>query len=169
MVKLMKSLSDIYSLIEYENIALEEVYFKSSNIEVIYFKVSEMNPIIGIHKNLLTDTRKYISVLAEELGHHFTSSGNLTSECITYSDKLNRSKQEKRARIWASNFLISDNEIIGAILQNINTIYGLSLHFNVTEEIIKYKLLSIYLKEDKFRISKLMIIEDEIIYNSCSV
>ncbi|CAM3696731.1 ImmA/IrrE family metallo-endopeptidase [Clostridium perfringens] len=165
----MKSLSDIYSLIEYENIALEEVYFKSSNIEVIYFKVSEMNPIIGIHKNLLTDTRKYISVLAEELGHHFTSSGNLTSECITYSDKLNRSKQEKRARIWASNFLISDNEIIGAILQNINTIYGLSLHFNVTEEIIKYKLLSIYLKEDKFRISKLMIIEDEIIYNSCSV
>lgn len=165
----MKSLSDIYSLIEYENIALEEVYFKSSNIEGIYFKVSEMNPIIGIHKNLLTDTRKYISVLAEELGHHFTSSGNLTSECITYSDKLNRSKQEKRARIWASNFLISDNEIIGAILQNINTIYGLSLHFNVTEEIIKYKLLSIYLKEDKFRISKLMIMEDEIIYNSCSV
>ena len=165
----MKSLSDIYSLIEYENIALEEVYFKSSNIEVIYFKVSEMNPIIGIHKKLLADTRKYISVLAEELGHHFTSSGNLTSECITYSDKLNRSKQEKRARIWASNFLISDNEIIRAILQNINTIYGLSLHFNVTEEIIKYKLLSIYLKEDKFRISKLMIMEDEIIYNSCSV
>ncbi|MGU8698408.1 ImmA/IrrE family metallo-endopeptidase [Clostridium perfringens] len=165
----MKSLSDIYTLIKNENIKLEEIYFKSSNIQGIYFKVSGMNPIIGIHKKLLTDTRKYISILAEELGHHFTSSGNLTSECITYSDKLNISKQEKRARIWASNFLISDNEIIGAILQNINTIYGLSLHFNVTEEIIKYKLLSIYLKEDKFRISKLMIMEDEIIYNSCSV
>ncbi|EOU1986760.1 ImmA/IrrE family metallo-endopeptidase [Clostridium perfringens] len=165
----MKSLNDIYSLIEDENIELEEVYFKSSNIKGIYFKVSGMNPIIGIHKNLLTDTRKYISVLAEELGHHFTSSGNLTSECITYSDKLNRSKQEKKARIWAANFLISDNEIIGAILQNINTIYGLSIHFNVTEEIIKYKLLSIYLKDDKFKISKLMVMEDEIIYNSCSV
>ncbi|MGU8467684.1 ImmA/IrrE family metallo-endopeptidase [Clostridium perfringens] len=165
----MKSLVDIYNLINDEDIILEEVNFKSPSIEGIYFKVSGMNPIIGIHKNLLTDTKIYISVLAEELGHHFTSSGNLTSECITYSDKLNISKQEKRARIWASNFLISDNEIIGAILQNINTIYGLSLHFNVTEEIIKYKLLSIYLKEDKFRISKLMIMEDEIIYNSCSV
>ncbi|EJT6167380.1 ImmA/IrrE family metallo-endopeptidase [Clostridium perfringens] len=165
----MKSLVDIYNLINDEDIILEEVNFKSPSIGGIYFKVSGMNPIIGIHKNLLTDTRKYISVLAEELGHHFTSSGNLTSECITYSDKLNRSKQEKRARIWASNFLISDNEIIGAILQNINTIYGLSLHFNVTEEIIKYKLLSIYIKDDKFRISKLMIMEDEIIYNSCSV
>ncbi|TBX17487.1 Zn peptidase [Clostridium perfringens] len=165
----MKSLVDIYNLINDEDIILEEVNFKSPSIGGIYFKVSGMNPIIGIHKNLLTDARKYISVLAEELGHHFTSLGNLTSECITYSDKLNKSKQEKRARIWASNFLISDNEIIGAILQNINTIYGLSLHFNVTEEIIKYKLLSIYLKEDKFKISKLMIMEDEIIYNSCSV
>ena len=96
----MKSLSDIYSLIEDENIELEEIYFKSSNIEGIYFKVSGINPIIGIHKKLLADTRKYISVLAEELGHHFTSSGNLTSECITYSDKINRSKQEKKKRIY---------------------------------------------------------------------
>ncbi len=49
----MKSLSDIYSLIEDENIELEEIYFKSSNIEGIYFKVSGINPIIGIHKNYL--------------------------------------------------------------------------------------------------------------------
>lgn len=165
----MKSLSDIYSLIEDENIELEEVYFKSSNIEGIYFKVSGMNPIIGINKKLLTDTRKYISVLAEEIGHHFTSSGDLTSECITYADKLNKSKQEKKARIWAANFLISDEEIIGALLNISGTLSGLALHFNVTEEIIKYKLLSIYLKEDKFRIYKLIIMEDEIIYNSCSV
>ncbi|WP_124042287.1 ImmA/IrrE family metallo-endopeptidase [Clostridium perfringens] len=165
----MKSLSDIYKLIEDENIELEEVCFKSSNVEGIYFKVSGINPIIGIHSKLLNDTRKYISILAEEIGHHFTSSGDLTSECITYSDKINRSKQEKKARMWAANYLISDKEIIGALLHISGTLSGLALHFNVTEEIIKYKLLSIYLKEDKFRISKLMIMEDEIIYNSCSV
>lgn len=165
----MKSLSDIYKLIKDENIELEEVCFKSSNVEGIYFKVSGINPIIGIHSKLLNDTRKYISILAEEIGHHFTSSGDLTSECITYSDKINRSKQEKKARMWAANYLISDKEIIGALLHISGTLSGLSLHFNVTEEIIKYKLLSIYLKEDKFRISKLMIMEDEIIYNSCSV
>lgn len=165
----MRSLNDIYSLIDDESIMLEEVNFKSKSIEGIYFKASDLYPIIGINKNLINNSKKYISVLAEELGHHFTSIGNLVSECITYREKLNKSKQEKRARIWAANFLISDKEIIRAILQNINTLYGLSLHFNVTEEIIKYKLLSIYLKEDKFRISKLMIMEDEIIYNSCSV
>ena len=62
MVKLMKSLSDIYSLIEDENIALEEVCFKSSNIEGMYFKVSGINPIIGIHKKLLVDTKIYIYI-----------------------------------------------------------------------------------------------------------
>ena len=60
MVKLMKSLSDIYSLIEDENIVLEDVCFKSSNIEGIYFKVSEMNPIIGIHKNIKIKTIKIL-------------------------------------------------------------------------------------------------------------
>ncbi|MDG6893971.1 hypothetical protein G6Z26_04455 [Clostridium perfringens] len=71
--------------------------------------------------------------------------------------------------MWAANYLISDEEIIGALLHISGTLSGLSLHFNVTEEIIKYKLLSIYLKDDKFKISKLMVMEDEIIYNSCSV
>ncbi len=151
MVELMKILSDIYSLIEDENIELEEFYFKSSNIEGIYFKVSGINPIIEIHKKLLADTRKYISVLAEELGHHFTSSGNLTSECITYSDKINRSKQENKARMWAANYLISDEEIIEALLHISGTLSGLALHFNVTEEIIKYKLLSIYLIDLPFK------------------
>lgn len=55
-----------------------------------------MNPIIGIHKKLLADTRKYISVLAEELGHHFTSSGNLTSECILTLIKLIEVSKKRR-------------------------------------------------------------------------
>ncbi|WP_415341816.1 ImmA/IrrE family metallo-endopeptidase [Clostridium perfringens] len=164
----MRNLNDIYKLIESEKIILEEVIFKE-NIKGIYFKVPGIDPTIGINMSILSDTRKYISILAEELGHHFTSSGDLTSECITYADKLNKSKQEKKARMWAANYLISDEEIIGALLHISGTLSGLALHFNVTEEIIKYKLLSIYLKEDKFKISKLIIMKDEIIYNSCSV
>lgn len=165
----MKSLIEIYSLIEDENIELEEVYFKSSNIEGIYFKVSGMNPIIGINKELLTDTRKYISILAEELGHHFTSSGDLTSECITYADKLNKSKQEKKARMWAANFLISDEEIIGALLHISGTLSGLASHFSVTEEIIKYKLLSIYLNENKYNSTRLMLMSKEVAYDYCNL
>ena len=91
----MKNINDIYNLIEEENIILEEVNFKQSNIEGIYFKVPGLSPTIGINKNIVTDTRKYISVLAEELGHHFTSIGDLSAECVTYTQKINKSKQEK--------------------------------------------------------------------------
>ena len=165
----MKNLNDIYNLIEEENIILEEVNFKQSNIEGIYFKVPGLSPTISIHKNIVTDTRKYISVLAEELGHHFTSIGNLSAECVTYNQKINKSKQEKRARMWAANYLISDEEINRAILQNIGNIYALSIHFNVTEEIIKYKLLSIYLKEDKYNNIRLSIQDKEVTYDYCNL
>ncbi|MEG1312404.1 MAG: ImmA/IrrE family metallo-endopeptidase [Romboutsia sp.] len=165
----MKNITDIYNIIEKENIILEEVKFKQSNIEGIYFKVPEISPTIGINIKLISDTKKYISVLAEELGHHFTSIGNLTAESITYRDKLNLSKQEMRARRWAANYLISDDEITVAILQNISTLYGLSSHFNVTEEIIKYKLLSIYLNEDKYNSTRLTIMNKEVAYGCCDL
>lgn len=165
----MKSLTDIYNLIKQENIIFEEVNFKQSNIEGIYFKVPGLSPTIGIHKNIVSDTKKYISILAEELGHHFTSIDDLSAECITYTQKLNKSRQERRARIWAANYLISDEEINRAILQNICSIYALSIHFNVTEEIIKYKLLSIYLKEDKYNNIKISIRNKEVAYDCCNL
>lgn len=165
----MKNLTDIYNLIEKENIILDEINFKQNNIEGIYFKVPGLSPTIGINKNIVSDTRKYISILAEELGHHFTSIGDLSAECITYTQKINKSRQEKRARIWAANYLISDKEINGAILQNIGNIYDLAIHFNVTEEIIKYKLLSIYLKEDKYNNIKLSIKDKEVTYDCCNL
>ena len=165
----MKNLTDIYNLIEKENIILDEINFKQPNIEGIYFKVPGLSPTIGINKNIVSDTGKYISILAEELGHHFTYIGDLSAECITYTQKINKSRQEKRARIWAANYLISDKEINGAILQNIGNIYDLAIHFNVTEEIIKYKLLSIYLKEDKYNNIKLSIKDKEVTYDCCNL
>ncbi|MGL4569667.1 MAG: ImmA/IrrE family metallo-endopeptidase [Clostridium sp.] len=164
----MKNINDIYELIETEDIILEEVYFKE-NIKGIYFKVPGINPTIGINKSIISDTKKYISVLAEELGHHFTSIGDLTAEAVTYSEQLNKSRQEIRARRWAANYLISDTEITAAILQNRSTLYGLSLHFNVTEEIIKYKLLSIYLNEDKYNSTRLTIMKKEVAYGCCDL
>ena len=71
--------------------------------------------------------------------------------------------------MWAANYLISDEEINRAILQNIGNIYALSIHFNVTEEIIKYKLLSIYLKEDKYNNIRLSIQDKEVTYDYCNL
>ena len=53
--------------------------------------------------------------------------------------------------------------------KNSNNIYALSIHFNVKEEIIKYKLLSIYLKEDKYNNIRLSIQDKEVTYDYCNL
>lgn len=146
----MKNLEQIYEIIEEEGIIIEEVNLTYKYIEGIYLKLPGLPPTIGINKSICNNSKKLISVLAEELGHHFTSFGNLTTECFTYSDEIKLSKQEKKARLWAANFLISDAEFVQALNYGITSIYDLSEHFYVTEEIINYKFYSISLRESKY-------------------
>ena len=63
---------------------------------------------IAIRKDITTNTEKSC-VLAEELGHHYTTTGNI----IDQSDNKNR-KQELKARAWAYNEMIGLNGIIKA-------------------------------------------------------
>ena len=63
---------------------------------------------IGINKSINTSSGK-ACVLAEELGHHHTSVGNI----IDMKDIRNR-KQERQARLWGYNKLIGLTGIIKA-------------------------------------------------------
>lgn len=145
----MKNLSNIFEIISKENIILEETKLKYG-IEGIYFKVPGLNPIIGIKNTIVNDSKKYISILAEELGHHFTTWGDLTAECFTYSDRLYKCKKERTARMWAANYLISDAEFVQALYACKSTMQEMCDYFNVTEEIVKYKIISISLNELKY-------------------
>lgn len=165
----MKKITDLYKLIEDENIILEEIFFSPPCIDGIYFKESDLNPTIGINLNLLSDSKKYISVLAEELGHHFTSLGDLSQECVGYAQSLNRNKQEKRARMWAANYLISDDDILHAIIHETTTLCGLASYFNVEEWIVKFKLLSIYRNSDKYNSIRQAIMDKEVVYENCNI
>lgn len=165
----MKNLNTLLKIIDNESILLEEVDFIHTYMEGIYFKVPGLPPTIGIKKSITSDEKKYISVLAEELGHHFTTIGDLTAECFTYSDKIVKNKKELLAKRWATNFLISDSEFVNALYSCTPTIYDLSEYFNVTEEIIKYKMLFISYDEFKYIniINNFML--KEIQYKSCCV
>lgn len=136
----MKSTTEIYSIADKEGIIIDIVKFKSKNILGMYFKEEGIPPIIGINKSIENDERLLRTVLAEEIGHHFTSIGDLTSECFTYSETLIKCKYEKLARKWASDFLIQDSELIAALKKGITTTYDLANLFFVTEELIKFKL-----------------------------
>ena len=146
----MRTINDIFNIILKETIILEEVKFKN-NIDGIYLKLPGLDPTIGVNKSIVFDNKKYISVITEELGHHFTTSGDLTAECITYSDQINKYKKEFKARRWASDFLISDYEFEQALHSGASTMFDLEEYFGVTEGIIKYKIKSIYCNENKYK------------------
>ncbi len=71
-------------------------------------------------------------VLAEEIGHYFTSAGNI----IDLRDLSNR-KQERRAREWAYNKLISIHRLVGAKLAGCENKYEIADHLGVTVEFLE--------------------------------
>lgn len=70
-------------------------------------------------------------ILAEEVGHHYTSTGNI----IDQTNIQNR-KQEFRARMWAYNEMIGLMGIIDAYKYGCRNIYEVAEYLEVTEEFL---------------------------------
>lgn len=84
---------------------------------------------IAIKKDL-TATEK-ACVLAEELGHHYTTVGNILDQ----SDVSNR-KQELHARLWAYNKQIGLYGIIKAYKHRCQNLTEMADYLGVTEEFL---------------------------------
>lgn len=82
---------------------------------------------IAIRKDLSRIEKK--CVLAEELGHHHTSVGNI----LDMNDVRNR-KQERQARFWSYNKLIGLRGIIQAYEAGCQSRYEVAEYLEVTEE-----------------------------------
>lgn len=85
---------------------------------------------IALNKDMYIESEK-TCVLAEELGHHATSSGNILDQSFT----SNR-KQEMVARLWAYNNLIGLAGILDCYKSGCHTIYEMADHLEVTEEFL---------------------------------
>ena len=86
---------------------------------------------IAIRKEIPTSIEK-ACVLAEELGHHYTSYGNI----IDMKDPRNR-KQERQARLWAYNKLIGLQGIIRAFEHGCGNRFETAKLLDVTEEFLQ--------------------------------
>jgi len=81
-------------------------------------------------KSGLTETEKRC-VMAEELGHYYTGSGNILDQ----SSVLNR-KQELRGRVYAYNKLVGLMGIIDTYKHNCENLYESAEFLGVTEEFL---------------------------------
>lgn len=86
---------------------------------------------IAIRKDIPTQTEK-ACVLAEELGHHCTSSGNIIDQNIIFNRQ-----QELRARMYGYNLSIGLMGIAKAFETGCRNLYEMADFLDVTEEYLK--------------------------------
>jgi hypothetical protein len=119
-----------YEILEEEackdGIDIVQCEFKSNRIKGLY-----CDGTIGLSKNIKTTVEKEC-VLAEELGHHHTTVGNIKN----LSNAQNR-KQERQARIWAYNNRIGLYGLIRAYEQGCRSRYEVAEFLGVTEEFLE--------------------------------
>lgn len=92
------------------------------------------NNRIAIRKNMTSVEKE--CVLAEELGHHYTTVGNILDQSSADSQK-----QEYRARLWAYNKLIGLYGIISAHKSGYKNISDVADYLEVTEDFLREALL----------------------------
>lgn len=115
----------LLSIVHDEGISIYDNYFfKSDRIRGLYCDNS-----IAISNSICTTSEK-LCIMAEELGHHYTSFGNIIELNV---DNL---RQEMRARIWSYNQLIGLQGIIDCYKSHCSNIYEMAEYLDVTEEFL---------------------------------
>ncbi len=116
----------------------EEMQINHNNLNIVEMDLSEVSGLKGLYINghiaintKMSDTEK-ACVLAEELGHHYTSYGNILDQ----TDISNR-KQELRARAWAYDEQIGLIGLISAYEHGCRNRYEIAKYLEVTEEVLE--------------------------------
>lgn len=86
---------------------------------------------ITINTSMETNIEKKC-VLVEELGHHYTSFGNIVNQ-----SKLENRKQERLARAWGYKKLVGVIKLIEAYKNGVKNRFELAEYLDVTEEYIE--------------------------------
>lgn len=109
-----------------DGIDVIERRFKSNNIKGLY-----CNGVVAVNKDIETQKEKSC-VLAEEIGHHCTSSGDILDQ----TDIMNR-KQEYRARLYGYNLKVGLTGLISAYEEGCRNLYEMAEYLDVTEEYLR--------------------------------
>ena len=109
----------------YQDVDVVEYDFRSDNIKGLY-----SDGVIAINNKLTTLEKT--GTVAEEIGHHFTSHGDI----IDISSVSNQ-KQELKARMWGYNKLIGLQGLVSAFEHHCKNIFDVADYLNVTVNYLK--------------------------------
>lgn len=109
-----------------DKVKVHDYYLGEDNLKGIYIDGN-----VAINTSVSNSMEKSC-VLAEELGHHHTSVGDI----IDMNDIRNR-KQERQARLWGYNKLIGLTGIINAFRAGCHNRHEIAEQLDVTEEYLQ--------------------------------
>lgn len=129
----------MFNLAHRENIIVEEFYLEPP-LKGIYICQYDRPPIIGL-STAIEDIAEKRSIMAEELGHHFTSAGDgLPKQFYNYAHRVTVSKAEYKAMRWAANYLIPDDDLLDILKEGLYRPCELAEHFQVLPEVVDIRL-----------------------------
>lgn len=117
----MTEYEELVSNAELNGIKVKEIELQNGK-EIGYYKDNK----IIINSNM-SESQKYC-VLAEELGHHYTSYGNILDQ-----DNINNKKQEIKARRWGYEETAGLDKIADAIIHGATNRYEIAETLNITD------------------------------------
>ena len=119
----------------YETLLEEAVQDGAYVMECVNFESQSRglirNDVIGLSNRLQSNTER-ACILAEELGHYKTNTGNILNQSVTENRK-----QEKKARIWAYNKMVTLDKLIDAWIQGCRNRYEIAEYLEVTEDFLQ--------------------------------
>lgn len=128
----MNTFERLQEIASNEDIEILETQFNSDRIKGLY-----SDHVVAINKSIETTTEK-ACILAEELGHHYTSSGDILDLSI-----VQNRKQERQARLWAYNHLIGLHRLVEAFEHGCQGRHEIAAFLDVTEDFLD-DALSVY-------------------------
>ena len=117
----------------------EEMQIKHEDLNIQEMDLSGVDGLKGLYidgniaidQNIPTSAEKSC-ILAEELGHHYTSAGNILDQ----NNSSNR-KQEHKARLWAYGYRIGLLGLIECYKAGCRNRFEAAEHLNVPEEFLQ--------------------------------
>lgn len=147
----MTKFEQLLDIAEKENIIIKFVdEIPEVFAEALY--ISKFGIRMILMANILkSNTIRMTEVLAEELGHHFTSMGD-NIEPKNYFDKVNIDKCEAKALRWACNFLVPKNELIDELRKGPASIDELADGLSVSRDILMQSFYYLSLNNEYLQI-----------------
>lgn len=147
----MTKFEQLLDIAEKENIIIKFVdEIPEVFAEALY--ISKFGIRMILMANILkSNTIRMTEVLAEELGHHFTSMGD-NIEPKNYFDKVNIDKCEAKALRWACNFLVPKGELIDELRKRPASIDELADGLSVSRDILMQSFYYLSLNNEYLQI-----------------